>query len=64
LTPPRDEPDPQAFAIAITASVISSVIALAKAENGSEPTLTVSVRTVRRDWTMAKLWLRQELKKA
>jgi RNA polymerase sigma factor (TIGR02999 family) len=26
--------------------------------------LGVSVRTVKRDWTMAKLWLRQELKKS
>lgn len=25
--------------------------------------LNVSVRTVKRDWTMAKLWLRRELKK-
>jgi RNA polymerase sigma factor (sigma-70 family) len=26
--------------------------------------LGVSVRTVKRDWTMAKLWLRRELKRA
>ena len=26
--------------------------------------LGVSVRTVKRDWTMAKLWLRRELKKS
>jgi DNA-directed RNA polymerase specialized sigma24 family protein len=26
--------------------------------------LGVSVRTIKRDWTMAKLWLLQELKKS